>query len=201
MENLLGVTLAGGLIVAFAGVVVCSAIKVNRAMYLNRVDTGHIDLNDSSCTKKTFIELLREADRSMIVYDDGDKVDDSIYDDRRVVDSMKKKLQDDPNFLIRCVFNFNEPNLLFRREAQSLGSRVQIRIRNPSDPAILIHYKMIDGGLKAYLSRHNSGETQRRYRIVNCGTVPKKHQKYVSEVILGRFRRHFEEAFAVGKAV
>ena len=198
MENALGLTLAGGLLVGFAAIVVYSAVKLNKAMSLDLVDTGQIALNDGASTCNTFISLLHEARKSMIVYDDGDKVEDSIYNNAKVVESLREKLLSNPDFSIRCVFNSDETELRLRKEARDLGSGVQIRIRNPSAPVCRIHYKIIDDGLQAYLSRHKSEETQRRYRIVNCSNVPVKHQKYASDVMLGPFKKHFQEAFSAG---
>ena len=194
----MGNLLAWSLILGFAAIVVHSAIVLNRAMQVQLVKSSRVAPSDITSTKRRFIEFLREANRSIIVYDDEDRVQDSIYDDQEVLDSIRRKLNSVPGFSLRCLFNVDEPKLLIRREAKDSRLPVEIRIKHPDRPRCRVHYKIIDGGTKAYLSRHESGKTQRRYRIVDCTGVPKKHQKHVSDETLGLFNEHFQKAFSAG---
>lgn len=167
-------------------------------MQVQLVKSSRVALNDGASTKRGFVELLREENRSIIVCDDGDRVHDSIYDDREVLDAIRRKLNHVTGFAMRCLFNVDEPRLLIRRAVNDSRLPVEIRIKHPDSPRCRVHYKIIDGGTKAYLSRLESGKTKRHYRIVDCTGVPKKHQKHVSEETLGLFNEHFQNAFSAG---
>ena len=143
--------------------------------------------------------MLNEAQESLIIYDDGDNSEGSLYNDRRVIEAVLEKLKDNPLFEVRCLFNCND-ELLFRKELK--GERqVDVRIRSNSAPEDGIHYKIIDGGSKAYLSRHALGSKQGRYKIVDCTRVPLRYRADVADSLLGTYKEDFERAFEASAPV
>ena len=143
--------------------------------------------------------MLNQAQESLIIYDDGDDSHGSLYNDSRVVEAVQRKLGDNPAFEVRCLFNCDD-NLLFQRALK--GERqvhVRIRSNGPSDDGI--HYKIIDGGAKAYLSRHALGSKQRRYKIIDCTRVPPRHRGHVADSLLGMYKEDFEHAFEASVTV
>ncbi|MDE0125774.1 MAG: hypothetical protein OXN97_14465 [Bryobacterales bacterium] len=196
METVVAWALMAGFVVSL----IVAGVLLNRAMQFRHVTSTPVAVNDGHVTKDKFLELLEEARDSMIIYDDGDKVDGSIYMNQEVAESVQKKLDSDPSFHMQCLFNFDEPDLVFRKALQGSSTRVQIRTHDPRQPRLAIHYKIIDDGAKAYLSRHRPGETKRLYRIVDCTNVPKSHFKHVSDRVLRTYRNHFREAFGAAEA-
>lgn len=152
-----------------------------------------VKVHDDASVARNFIRLLDEARASMIVYDDGNKMQGSLYNDQSVIDAVRSKLRADPAFELRCLFNSNEP-MEFRTE---LAHERQVDIRTRRDPGrgSKIHYKIIDGGAKAYLSRHAREPSKRRFRIVDCTGVPKRHRRRVAKSLLGRHVADFARAF------
>ena len=143
--------------------------------------------------------MLNEAQESLIIYDDGDDSDGSLYNDRRVIEAVQEKLKGNPLFEVRCLFNCND-ELLFRRKLE--GERqVDVRIRSNNEPGDGIHYKIIDGGPKAYVSRHALGSKEGSYKIVECTRVPPRYRGYVTHSLLGMHKEEFEHAFEVSIAV
>ena len=141
----------------------------------------------------SFLGMLNEAWESLIIYDDGDDSDGSLYNDRRVIEAVQHKLGGNPAFEMRCLFNCDD-NLLFRSELE--GERqVDVRIRSNSAPDDGIHYKIIDGGAKAYVSRNAIGSKEGRYRIVDRTRVPPRYRSYVADSLLGMYKEDFERAF------
>ena len=187
--------LAYVLMVGFVGGTVYVAVRLNRAMQFQYVTSTPVGVNDDQSAKDKFLELLHEAHRLMIIYDDGDKVPESIYMDAEIARSVKEKLDRYPEFSMQCLFNVDEPDLLFREVLKNTGPRLQIKMRDPKAPRLAIHYKIIDDGTKAYLSRHSPGASKRNFRIVDCSKVPEKHFGYVSNAVLGLYKKDFQQAF------
>ena len=97
------------------------------------------------------------------------------------------------------LFNCND-ELLFRRKLE--GERqVDVRIRSNNEPGDGIHYKIIDGGPKAYVSRHALGSKEGSYKIVEYTRVPPRYRGYVTHSLLGMHKEEFEHAFEVSIAV
>ena len=67
---------------------------------------------------ETFLDLLEKAKRSMVIYDDGDKVAGSIYDNPDVLEKVAAKLQKDSAFRIQCCFDCDDAKLGFRELLQ-----------------------------------------------------------------------------------
>lgn len=196
MATVVGWALMAGFVVGLIYV----GVLLNRVMQLRHVTSTPVAVNDGRVTKDRFLELLEEAQVSMIIYDDGDNADGSIYMNREVTKSVKRKLDSDPVFRMQCLFNFDEPDLVFRKALDGSSPRVEIRTYDPTKPRLATHYKIIDNGAKAYLSRHPPGKTNRLFRIVDCTKVPKSHFERVSDKLLGTYKSHFREAFGAAGA-
>ena len=164
-----------------------------RAFQFVYVRVTPAQFNDDDSVVTNFIDLLSEARTSMVVYDDGNDMDGSLYNDQRVIDAVRSKLRANPDFQLQCLFNCDH-DVKFRRElANEQG--VDIRTRIDSGNSGEIHYKMIDGGVKAYLSRHALGSRDRKYKIVDCTSVSKRHRSRVVEGVLGKHKADFSRAF------
>lgn len=166
---------------------------LHKSFQIQYVQTTPSAINDDESAVRSFLCMLNEAQGSLIIFDDGDDIDGSLYNDRRVINAVQDKLRDNPEFELRCLFNCDE-DLLFRKELES-ERHVSIRIRSSSVPTDGIHYKIIDGGAKAYLSRHTLGSREQRFRIVDCSRVPRRHRGRVADIVLGRYKEDFEHAF------
>ena len=184
----------------FVGSLVYVGVILNRAMQLRYVTSSSAAVNDGQVTQDKFLELLDEARDSMIIYDNGDYVSGSIYMNQGITESVKQKLDSHPAFYMHCVFNFDKPDLVFRKALEGISPRVEIRTYDPRQPRLATHYKIIDNGAKAYLSRHLPGDTRRHFRIVDCTRVPKAHSNRVSNMVLGTYKNHFQQAFSAAGA-
>lgn len=171
-----------------------------RESHVMNVRSGTIVVSDDQVAVKKFLELLDEARESMIIYDHGDTRAGSIYSDQEVTEAVWRKLFSNPGFSIRCLFDFDEPGLPFRRALEHRSSRVQIRAPVPQRDKLAYHYKIIDNGSKGYLSRNRAGQTAKRIRVVDCTEIPIAHRCRVSDVALRRFKKHFRRTFPTDKA-
>ena len=167
---------------------------LHRAFQYADVTVTPARVNDDDSVAGHFIELLDEAQTSMILYDDGNNMDGSVYNDPQVIDAVRRKLRGNPDFRLQCLFNCNE-DVRFRTEFAN-DPQVEIRTRNDTDSGGGVHYKIIDRGMKAYLSRHERGSRERIYKIVDCTTVSKRHRSRVADSILGRHTADFASAFS-----
>ena len=82
----------------------CTVIMVwvlHRALLYLDVKVTPVQFNDDDSVVSNFLELLDEAHTSMILHDDGNDMDGSVYNDCRVIDAVRRKLQDNPDFKLQ----------------------------------------------------------------------------------------------------
>lgn len=187
--------LALGLSIAGPALVFAYGAKVlNEASYIHLVDSTQVEENNDDITRKHFLSLLGDAKSEITIYDDGNEMPSSIYASEEILAAFREKLKDSPEFKVRCLFNCDHPNLPFRKEF-SQSPAVEIRIRSNRTADFPIHYKIIDGGEKAYLSVHGFEQSEREFRIVDCTAVPEKHRERVKKAVLRDYRQDFDRAF------
>ena len=188
--------------VIFLGVIgvvllaVCTAVMIKQTFIgLQRLKATIHDpsTNDDELAVGSFTDLLEEARLNMTVYDDGNDMEGSIYTKQEVVDAVKEKLSNVPSFTMRCYFNYDEKDILFRKTFDG-EARVDIRTRKGARPDDT-HYKIIDDGRMAYLSQHGHGSRQRKFQVVDCTRVSKFALKSVTDNILGEYKKDIEQKF------
>lgn len=145
--------------------------------------------NDDVTAAEQFITLVNRAEHLIVVYDDGNKMKGSLYDDKTVVEAVEKRLSENGNFNVKCFFNSSDQTR-FVTSLQSMD-RVDIRFRNndesrPND----VHYKIIDDGAMGYLSRHAFGQAERNFTIVDCS-----RSKPAKQLMLGKYLMDFKRKF------
>ena len=151
-------------------------------------------INDDDRAVGSFKELLAQAHSNMMIYDDGNKMKGSIYMNKEVVHAIEEKLRDMPDFTMRCYFNHDENDTLFRK-AFNDHDRVDIRTRSDEDRPDDTHYKIIDGGRMAYLSRHEHGSSKRKFQVIDCRRVSESAFKDMTDSLLGEYKKDIEQKF------
>lgn len=149
--------------------------------------------NDDDFAIGKFTDLLEQAQSNMTVYDDGNKMEGSLYMQQEVVDAIEQKLHDVPSFTLRCYFNCDDPSTLFRQAFDS-EDRVDIRIGTGERPDYT-HYKIIDDGRMAYLSQHRHGESKRKFQVIDCTGVNRRALKRVTDSLLGKYKKDIKQKF------
>ena len=176
--------------VVSTGVILCvalAAIVVYRGWAFLQVSITS-DWNSDETAVEHFVALLDEAKESMVVYDDGNKMEGSIYGNQEVIKAVRQKLLNNPGFRLSCYFNFNAAMPFTEQLGECHG--VQIEVGQDDRPDDDVHYKIIDGGLKAHLSRHELASRDRRYRVIDCSSVPVRLKAHVTDVLLRRCKEH-----------
>ena len=171
-------------------VVLCLAVAVRiiyRGWAFLRVSTTS-DWNSDETAVEHFVALLDEAKTSMVVHDDGNKMEGSIYENKDVIDAVRRKLSDEPDFQLSCHFNFDD-TMPFTRELQGVRG-IKIKTGQGDRSHDDVHYKIIDGGLKVYLSRHAVASKARRYKVIDCSSVPRRSMAHVTDVLLRSYKNH-----------
>ena len=188
-----------GILLGIIGAVllaVCTAVMIRLTvigLQMLKATIHAPSTNDDDLAVDSFTDLLEKAGLNMTVYDDGNNMEGSIYTKQEVVDAVKKKLSNVPSFTMRCYFNYDEKDILFRKTFDG-EARVDIRTRGGTRPDDT-HYKIIDAGRMAYLSQHGHGSRQRKFQVVDCTSVSKFALKSVTDNILGEYKKDIEQKF------
>ena len=178
-----------------AWVILCmiaAIVILYRGWAFPRVTTV-VDRNSDKTATKNFLALLQDAKESMVVYDDGNKMDGSIYEEDKVIDAVRRKLSENPKFKLSCYFNV-DGDMPFTRALEK-HERVRIVTGSGDRPDDDVHYKIIDGGIKAHISRHAFASQERRYRVIDFTKVPRGRLPHVVDVLLEPYKAH---ALSVG---
>ena len=176
-------------VVVGATVIVCLVLAIRtiyRGWAFLQVSTTS-DSNSDEAAVEQFVALLDEAETSMVVHDDGNKMDGSIYESDTVIDAVREKIAKHKDFRLSCHFNFGGTR--FTDELAGCPA-VRIRTGQGDRPADDVHYKIIDCGRKAHLSSHRFNSKERRYKVIDCGNVPRRLMAHVTDVLLGRYKDH-----------
>ena len=159
-------------------------------LYLVKSESG---TNSDRKAKIVMLSLVGRANNIILIHDNGGADEGSIYQDQEVVDAVVARLEAVRGLHVKCLFN-EDNDTLFRRRLSD-HHRVTIRITFRST---VIHFKIIDGGIYGYISRHERGEFHRPYRSFDFSGVPSWYLDFSSkrERAFGRYIRSMEEAFA-----
>lgn len=173
-----------------AGISIWVTCRIVMPLLLVRAKAG---LHDDSGAVGHFLDLLSAARKSMIVYDDGNGRQGTVYKDARVIDAVRKKLDECPGFELRCLFN-GDADLPFK-QAFANETRIVIRTRDRMLGAQDTYYQIIDGGKQAYLSRHVLGASIRKYKMIDFSDVPERRVARAAGFALGEYQRDFARGF------
>ena len=141
------------------------------AIEVSRTRVTEMPPNSNESAVQEYLGLLDEAQTEIVMYDDGDTTEGSLYQSRAVVDAIQAKIEENPTFKVKCVLNNQRGETLFERELENLAPQVNIRGRRENPTRV--HYKIIDRR-KAYVSRHPSGESARTRKMIDCSRSPSR---------------------------
>ena len=134
------------------------------AVEVSRTRVTEMGPNTDKEAEQNFLELLSQAKTEIVMYDDGDPNDGSLYQRETVVQAVKQKIREVPGFQVRLMLNYGMGTTLFE---QDLAGEPQVRIFKRSANPSRTHYKIIDDR-KAYVSCHELGQTVRNRKLIDC---------------------------------
>ena len=152
--------------VAFAGWLMWAGIKNARAQPFDVVfDDGE---NDDPEARSNFLKVLRHAKRKLIVHDDGDNMQASIYNEADVIEAVRRQLDGNPKLVVMCLFNVRE-NLKMVERLSGL-ERFQVKYRRWfwARPAFDVHYKI---AMTGRLATFPTTKEEPRSGALRYGTV------------------------------
>ncbi len=190
MENevaALGLGIIGGIAIVAVIVRFCFDAYVQRAGGLDLVK-GRPGKNDNEKAISNLIELLQNAERSIIMYDDGSKASADVYDDAGLISAAKARMDQQSQLRIRCFFNY-EGELAFVEElSRRYKGRFEAKVRRSKRrPRGDKHFKIADGGTIGYISDHKLDDRDRDYVQWDCRSVGQLERIAVFGIHLLRF--------------
>lgn len=155
---------------------------------LVRVERG---INDPEAAKANFRRILHAAQSELLIFDDGDASDCSLYQDKELVDEIHNVLKVS-SIKMRCLFTFDD-ELLLTQTLLSSSDNIDFGVRITNQPREEVHFKIADSGMLVYLTRHEKGACKRPFTLINCSWVPKffRHVK-------NRISKEYIDAFNLG---
>ena len=100
------------LVVIVASLPVVYYVQQTWGLLLLKMDVG---TNDNQFATRTFIELLQDARETMMVCDDGNKMEDSIYESDEVVNAIETALKSNPQLRLLCLFSSEDETLFTQK--------------------------------------------------------------------------------------
>ena len=148
--------------------------------------------NDNEDAIRHFRTVLDQAERELLIHDDGDKTDGSLYDDDETIEAVRERLRACSRLKIRCLLNFNA-GVEMAGLSEEYDGRFEVRYlhQRPDDD---VHFKIADGGKMAYLSVHPKGVTERQGQVIEDLGAPKFVQKRRLGGLIEDFNTGFKRA-------
>lgn len=179
--------------IVLASAVVAAVVAVWLACDYSFLHVTDVE-NDDEGAIRHFLTVLGKAEHELLVHDDGDKTNGSLYDDETTVQAVRARLRTCPDLKIRCLLNF-KADVRMAGLSEEYGAKFQVRYlhQRPTDD---VHFKIADGGRMAYLSVHPRGVTERQGQIIeDLGA-----REYVRKRRLGGLIEDFNGGFAKAHA-
>ena len=171
----------------------CFAWKFCRALVRSARASGVVakaGKNDDTGALDSVLWLIEEARDSLEIFNDGNRMTESIYVQQRLVDALSEKLDTHPDFRVTCFFNDRARDLPFRR---AFADHPQVEIFAGLDPERQsrekeVHYKIVDGGRIGYVTQHGYSESERKYQQWDCRHLPEKQMKAKAAFLYKKMR-------------
>ncbi len=178
------------LITGMATLIFCVVLVVKTQKYMAvGFERGK---NDDGAAIAMFQNILRDAESNMIIHDDGDDAEGSVYNDEATIALLRNRLKENPKLTIKCLFNVNgDLQITTLAKEKEIVGRLLIKYRKGGRPQKDVHYKIIDDGRKGHLSMHGLGEKEREYELIDCTDASQNARNKM----LGEYRKHFDEEF------
>lgn len=174
----------------FASIVIAPAAYV----WWSTRDLRNIHLavgnNNTALATTTFLRLLEEAEHTMLVSDDANDMEESIYNNTDVIQATLQRLEDRKELHLYCLFF--SPDYERTKFVEALTEHQQVSIKRV-EPRRDIHVKIADNGKLGYLTSHPIGASDRRYRFYDCSGAPESVRQEIFGHHLGTMQAYFPE--------
>lgn len=154
-----------------------------------RVRSG---VNDDAAAADMFIHVIEAAKESVVIHDDGDRIDGTVYEDERVISAVRQQLARHSALEIRCLFNDREDLALVERIGAEYPDRFQAFYLDGPRPVGDVHYKIADDGVVGHLSVHGHRHPERSFKLLDCTQAKPRTRRSV----FGKYLRQFEHDVA-----
>ena len=140
----------------------------------------------------TFIDMVNQTRREIIIHDDGTDLPRSIYNDPGVINALRGAIQK-RNISVRCLFNDRDQPLKLVDLARSdeFRNNIEIWYLRGERPVPDTHYKIVDGGKLLHISEHEHGGDERKYKLL-------KAPRLIDFATRNRISKPFHDNFALG---
>ena len=154
------------------------------------VDDTKRGVNSNEEAVAMFLDLVRQARKSIDIHDDGDNTKGTVYNNQEVLDSLRRGFEVH-DLRVRCLFNDNEP-IALADLAREYPDNLAIWYARAERPENDTHYKIVDDGMLVHLSQHRHRDSERRYAIRKGKRWAPGTRRRISRA----FREHFEHGLA-----
>ena len=125
-----------------------------------REETGE---NDDDQAAAMLIDLINKTRNSLVIHDDGNDSDESVYNNDQVVAAVRDRIQQRRRLKVKCLFNDRDKLKLLELADGECKGNISIWYASGDRPKNDIHYKIVDGGRLLHLSAHEHGAGERGY--------------------------------------
>ena len=180
------------IVVLVIAVTVLPAIAISWWFWDSLYVTVQDSTNDDDAAARMFIDLFERAQSTLIIYDDGNKMDGTIYDSPQVIAAVRKHLENNKDLSVRCLFNDRDDLGLVQAMRAEYPDRFKVWYRVGNRPAD-VHYKIVDDGAVGHISWHDHGQRERQFKLLDCAKAKPRTRRIVLGEQLAQFESDIEE--------
>ena len=160
----------------------------------NQEPESRINSNEEAAI--LFITLVRKTKHQMLIHDDGDNSERSIYNDDDVMNAIRERVKQRPRLRIECLFNDKDQHLKLEKLADGECRRnILISYLGGDRPEPDIHYKVVDKGRLVHVSHHEHGADERAYTLLKAEPIwALETRRRISSLYVKHFYDNIETA-------
>lgn len=182
-------------IVAISGVPILAAV----ALWCWSWDRVHVrvrsGVGDDRTAAEMFLRVLRTAKESVVIQDDGNGVEGTVFKDERVINAIREQLEERKALKIRCIFSDRKALALVKCLGTEYPGRFQAFYRRGRGPIGDVHYEIADGGALGHLSVQGRRQRERSFKVLDCTQAATRTRRSV----FGKYLRQFERDLAMAE--
>lgn len=180
------------------GILISGAVVPAIVMWWRYADSLNVRVqsggNDDQAAAQMFIHVLTKARETLVIHDDGDEREGSIYENDEVVQAVRHRLENCEELEIRCLFNDKADLRLVREIGAKHPDRFTVYYLRGARPVGDVHYKIADGGVIGHLSLHGHRQPERNFKLLDCSVARPSTRKRVFGKYLDQFERDAKAA-------
>ena len=150
--------------------------------------------NEADWAEGKILQLLEQADRHLLIYEDGGPSAGSLCGSRQALSALERRMADRPQLAVKVLLNERPEADPLGEMRRRFGDRLQVRHRSGKRPSRDIHFHIGDDRFGLFSERKPDDALDCHYYDASLASTPAQVKAF------GAHRRYLDDQFAAAAA-